>query len=321
MKDYRTWLVLSLAFIFVIFSGCTPGAQGVYQGYIEGEYVYLASPLGGALTQLAVARGDQVQAGQLVFELEHDSESATVHQAENDLVIAQAQLQDLAKGLRPSEIASLEAQLAGALANLKLAEKEYARREQLASQAVSSKEEFDQARNQRDASQAEVNRLSADLETAKLGGRADAIRAAQANVAAQQSQLAKVKWSLDQKQQYAPTNAMVQDTLYRQGEWIPPGSPVIELLPPANLKVRFFVPEPQLNQIKIGHSVNVTIDSYSSQIAATITYISTQPEFTPPVLYNQENRGKLVFMVEARFAPTEAAKLHPGQPVDVKLRP
>ena len=106
-----------------------------------------------------------------------------------------------------------------------------------------SKEELDQARAQRDADQAQVDQLAADLETAKLGGREDAIHAAQAAVESQQAALDKAKWSFDQKQQFAPTNAFVQDTLYRQGEWVAAGNPVVVLLPPANLKVRFFVPE------------------------------------------------------------------------------
>jgi HlyD family secretion protein len=321
MKATSIWLLFTLAALSGFFAGCTPDNNGIYQGYIEGEYVYVASPLGGALTHLAVARGDQVQAGQLVFELEHVSESAAVHQAENNLATAQAQLQDLAKGLRPTEIQALESQLAGAQAGLKLAEVELGRREKLGGQDVMSKEELDQARSQRDTAKFEADRLTADLATARLGGRADAIAAAQASVDAQQSQLEKVKWSLDQKQQSAPTNAIVQDTLFRQGEWVAAGSPVLVLLPPANLKTRFFVPEPQLNHIRIGGVADVTIDGNTNTTPATISYVSTQPEFTPPVLYNEENRAKLVFMVEARFAPSDSANLHPGQPVDVKLRP
>jgi len=321
MKANSIWLLVPLATLSVFFTGCTPDSSGIYQGYIEGEYVYVASPLGGALTHLAVARGDRVQAEQLVFELEHVSESAAVHQAENNLANAQAQLRDLTKGLRPTEIKAMESQLVGAQASLKLAEIELVRREKLGGQEVMSKEELDQARNQHDTAQSEVDRLTADLATARLGGRADAIAAAQANVDAQQSQLEKVKWSLDQKQQFAPTNAIVQDTLFRQGEWVAAGSPVLILLPPANLKTRFFVPEPQLSRIKIGGPVDVTIDGNTNTTPATINYVSTQPEYTPPVLYNEENRAKLVFLVEARFAAADSANLHPGQPVDVKLRP
>ena len=158
---------------------------------------------------------------------------------------------------------------------------------------VISIEELDQARAQRDRRQG--------------SGRVATGRARQG------------EWSFDQKQQFAPANAFVQDTLYRQGEWVAAGNPVVVLLPPENLKVRFFVPQEILPKIKTGETVNVSFDGAPKNYSATINYISTQNEFTPPVIYNRENRAKLVFMIEAKFAPTDAAAVRPGQPVDVKL--
>ena len=301
-------------------AGCSPGSMNRFQGYIEGEYVYVAAPLGGTLTNLAVARGDQVKTGQLLFELERGSEAAALQQSEKNLARAKAQLDDLNKGKRPTEIASLEAQLARAQANLKLAVDDFARREKLGGDDVISREELDQARAQRDADQAQVDQLAADLETARLGGREDLVRAAEATVQSQQAALDKSRWSFDQKQQFAPTNAFVQDTLYRNGEWVAAGSPVVELLPPSNIKVRFFVPETALAKIKTGRTVGVTFDGGQRAYSATINYISTQNEFTPPVLYTRENRAKLVYMIEARFSSAEAADLRPGQPVDVEVK-
>ena len=318
MKNILNAMLFALA--AALLAGCNPISTGNFQGYIEGEYVYVAPPLGGALTNLAVARGGSVTNGQLLFELERGSEADAVRQAEKNLAQSKAQLDDLTKGQRPTEIASLEAQLERAKADLKLAEAELARREKLGGDDVISKEELDQARAQRDADQAQVKQLAADLETAKLGGREDAIRAAQAAVASQTAALDKAKWSFDQKQQFAPTNAFVQDTLYRQGEWVAAGNPVVMLLPPANIKVRFFVPETALAQIKTGQSVEVSFDGAAKKYSATVNYISTQNEFTPPVIYNRENRAKLVFMIEAKFSPAEAADLRPGQPVDVELK-
>ncbi|MGD0251861.1 MAG: HlyD family efflux transporter periplasmic adaptor subunit [Verrucomicrobiota bacterium] len=309
-----------MAFALALLAGCSLNSSKVFQGYIEGEYVYVASPLGGALTNLAVARGDEVKAGQLLFELERGSEAAAVQQAEKNLAQAQSQLDDLNKGKRPTEIASLEAQLQRAQADLKLSEAEYARREQLAQSHTISTEELDQAGAQRDANRAQVNQLTADLDTAKLGAREDAIRAAEAQVASQASALDKARWSFDQKQQFAPTNAFVQDTLYRAGEWVAAGNPVAELLPPANIKVRFFVPQEVLPRIKPGQTVSVTFDGGQRAYSATVNYISTEAEFTPPVLYNRANRAKLVYMIEAKFSPADAAELRPGQPVDVELK-
>jgi HlyD family secretion protein len=259
-----------------------------------------------------------VKSGQLLFELERASEAAAVRQAEKNLAQAQSQLEDLTKGKRPTEIAALAAQLAQAQADLKLASDELARREQLGGADVISKEELDQARAQRDANQAQVDQLAADLETAKLGGREDAVRAAQAAVESQNASLDKAKWSFDQKQQFAPTNAFVQDTLYRSGEFVAAGNPVVVLLPPENLKVRFFVPQEILPKIKTGETIAVNFDGATKNYSATVNYISTQNEYTPPVIYSRETRAKLVYMIEAKFSPADAAELRPGQPVDVK---
>jgi HlyD family secretion protein len=185
---------------------------------------------------------------------------------------------------------------------------------------VVSKEELDQARAQRDVDQAQVNQLMADLETARLGGREDVVRAAEAGVESQKAALDKARWSFDQKVQFAPTNAFVHDTLFRLGEWVASGNPVVELLPPGNVKVRFFVPQAALPRIKPGQTVSVTFDGGPHACSATVNYISTQAEFTPPVIYSQENRAKLVFMIEAKFSPADAADLRPGQPVDVELK-
>jgi HlyD family secretion protein len=307
----------ALAAIFM--SGCSPKSPDEFQGYIEGEYVYVAAPLGGALANLAVARGGSVTNGQLLFELECGSEAAARAQAEKNLTQAQAQLDDLTKGKRPTEIASLQAQLERAKADLKLANDDLARRERLGSADVISKEELDQARAQRDADQAQVNQFAADLETAKLGGREDAVRAAQAAVASQQAALDKAKWAFDQKRQFAPADAQVHDTLYRSGEFVAAENPVVVLLPPENLKVRFFVPQEKLPQIKTGETVSVRADGAARAVVATVNYISTQAEYTPPVIYSRETRAELVFMIEAKFSPADAAELRPGQPVDVKL--
>ena len=320
MKRQRIFILGAAALVAAFSAGCSGNSARVFQGYVEGEYVYVASPLGGALTNLAVARGDEVKSGQLLFELERGSEAAAVRQAEENLAQAEAQLADLNKGKRPTEIASLEAQLARARANLKLAADDFARREQLGGADVISREELDQARAQRDADQAQVDQLTADLETARLGGREDVVRAAQDAVASQQAALDKARWSFDQKGQFAPTNAFVQDTLYRAGEWVAAGKPVVQLLPPANLKARFFVPETALARIHAGQAVSVTFDSGRHAYSATVNYISSQAEFTPPVLYNRENRAKLVYMIEAKFSPADAADLRPGQPVEVELR-
>jgi len=297
-------------------AGCArPGPAG-YQGYLEGDFVYVASPLAGRLETLAVQKGARVMAGMPLFTLERSAETATQQQAADQLRAAQARLEDLKKGSRPSELASLEARRDHAVAAAELSALELARQENLFKTQVISVNDFDRARLLHQQNLRAVDELTSQLATAGLGGRSDAIAAAGADVSAAAAAKERADWSVHQKAQSAPRAALVYDTLYREGEFVAAGLPVVALLPPENLKVRFFVPEADFAALKAGAPVRVALSGRPTPLAAHISYLSPQPEFTPPVLYNRDNRAKLVFMVEAVF-DAAAPDLHPGQPVDV----
>jgi HlyD family secretion protein len=289
------------------------------QGYVEGEYVYVGAPVAGRLATLNVQRGAQVAAATPLFQLDRASEQPGRDDAAARLARAEAHLADLRKGKRPSELASIEAQLAQAQAMLELAEAELERRERLVASNVASREAVDQARATYERDKARVAELQAELETAQLGARADEIQAAEAEVSAARAQLAEAEWRLDQMSQAAPQAGVVVDTLYRPGEWVAAGAPVVSLLPPANVKVRFFVPEPRLGAIALGEEVGVGCDACPSDLTAVISYIAPDAEYTPPVIFSREMRAKLVYLVEAK--PQHPAALRPGQPVDVALAP
>jgi len=108
--------------------------------------------------------------------------------------------------------------------------------------------------------------------------------------------------------------------MYRVGEWVPAGSPVVSLLPPGNIKVRFFVPETVVGALKVGQQATLRCDGCGDPIPVHIDYVSNQAEYTPPVIYSRESRSKLVYMVEARPTPEAATRLHPGQPVEATLQ-
>lgn len=129
--------------------------------------------------------------------------------------------------------------------------------------------------------------------------------------------LAQAKWNYSQKHQVAPQSGLVFDTLYRTGEWVDSGHPVVELLPPQNITVRAFVPEARIGSLHPGDRVQVVVDGVKGPVVGTLDYIFPHSEYTPPVIYSDESRDKLVYMVEIRFEPQVAACLHPGQPVDV----
>jgi len=299
---------------------CTRTNPDRVQGYVEGEFVYVASPLAGALQSLQVQRGGQVKVGDPLFTLDSTPEEAARDEAARRLAQARATLQDVQKGKRPSEIDAINAQLRQARAVLVLAEQELTRQENLMNIPGATAElDFLRARATRDQNRQRVVELEADLKTAKLGSRADQIAAAEATVKAQEATLAKAEWDLSQKRQAAPKEGLIFDTLYREGEWVPAGRPVIALLPPQNIKVRAFVQESRIGTIRFGDAAHVSVDGMGEVFTGTVNYISPKAEYTPPVIYSEESRGKLVFLVEAVFDPVTAAKLHPGQPVDVRF--
>jgi multidrug efflux pump subunit AcrA (membrane-fusion protein) len=149
--------------------------------------------------------------------------------------------------------------------------------------------------------------------------RVDEIRAAEADARAAREALAQADWRLAQRAITSPAAGRVHDTHYVVGDFVPAGSPVASVLPPGNVLVRFYVPEPVLGRLQPGQAVRVACDGCAEPLVARIAFISDRAEYTPPVLYSRDNRAKLVYRVEARPAAADAAKLHPGQPVDVTL--
>ena len=114
----------------------------------------------------------------------------------------------------------------------------------------------------------------------------------------------------------APEDGLIENTFFNVGEWVPAGTPVVSLLPPYRVKLRFFVPQEDVARAQMGQTVSFTCDSCPPDLKARIIYISPRTEFTPPVIYSQTARTKLVFLIEARPEPTQV-RLSPGLPITV----
>jgi HlyD family secretion protein len=304
----------------LIIAGCKPETTGRIQGYIEGEFVYVASARAGSLKKLEVAKGARVEKGDPLFVLDAMPETSVRDEAQRKLDRATALLEDAKKGKRPTEIESATAELEQAKAALVLSEREAARQENLLkSPGATTDRDVDLARSARDRDRQRVAELAADLDTARLGSREDQIAAAEADVRSSQAALATAEWELGEKSQIAPRAGLVFDTLYRDGDWVGAGLPVIMLLPPSNVKLRVFVPEEIVGSLHLGDAVQVFVDGVAGSSTGKISYVAPRAEYTPPVVYSRENRKKFVFMVEAVFEPDVAKELHPGQPVEVEL--
>lgn len=313
----KSSFLASFALAGVILAGCQRPPPAGWQGYLEAEFIHVGAPLAGRLDRLAVQRGTRVEAGAPLFTLEHASELATQREAADRLRSASARLEDLRKGSRPSELAALEARLEQARAAAELSRRELERADALIKTGVIAANDFDRARLTHARNTRAIEELAAQLTTAQLGGRADAIAAAEAEVAAATAARERADWAVSQKTQAAPRAALVHDTLYREGEFVTAGAPIVSLLPPENLKVRFFVPEPDFATLRPGDTVRVAVTGRDTPLEARVVHVSPRPEYTPPILYNRDNRAKLVFLVEAALDPAAAAGLNPGQPADV----
>jgi HlyD family secretion protein len=300
--------------------GCSGDKPVAYQGYVEGEYVYVGSPVGGRLEQLLVQRGQTIEAKTPLFRLEAEQEIAARQQADEQLKVAQSQLADLRLGKRTPELDVTKAQLAQAVAAEEQAAQQLKRDEAQFEVGGIARSQLEDSRSNHAIKMARVRELAGQLEVSRLPARQDLIRAQDAQVAAARAVLSQSNWRLDQKHVSATQGGLVVDTLYREGEWVPAGGAVVRMLPPKNIKMRFFVPEPVAGALKPGRNVTVRCDGCASDVPATVSYISSEPEYTPPVIYSNETRAKLVFMVEARPSVENADRLRPGQPVAVTLQ-
>jgi HlyD family secretion protein len=180
-----------------------------------------------------------------------------------------------------------------------------------------------------DLQRADVNRNMATVTNAKAAfERAQALAKtgsgtqrdydnAQAELRSAEARLNSAQTRLGRRVMNSPVSGTVQQVYFRPGEVVVAGRPIVALLPPGNLKIRFFVPESVLPRIAHGDSVSVSCDGCAADLKATVSFISKTAEFTPPVIYSLEERAKLVFLIEA--LPEKPAAFRVGQPVDVKL--
>lgn len=302
-------------------SGCQPETpDNQLTGYIEVDYVYISASQPGRIEQLAFKQGDQVNAGDRMLVLESGAQSIGVAQAEAALAQAQANADNLLTGLRGEELKALEAQLNETQAALKLAVVQQERWASLVKIGATTQANKDQVDAETEVAAARVKTIESQIAAAKLPARPQQIMAANAVVNTAKETVNAAKWQLQQRQVFSPITGKVEQRMFREGEFIGAGVPVYAVLPNQGLKVKFFIAENKLSSVEMGQDVNVVLPGRNptdSMVTAKVTYIAESAEFTPPIIYSNESREKLVFMVEATFS-TEVA-LRPGQPIDVVL--
>lgn len=321
----RRWLPVTLLLLVAAgagvwwwWSSSRPAPPIVWQGYAEADFVKVGPTQQGLLTSVTVARGDAVEAGTLLFIQDDANDRAGRDQAAQMLAQAERQLGNLNAGGKPTEIEQAEANLADARSTLIRVTVDLARGETLLPKGVVTQQSVDQLRADHRSAQAKVDALQAALAQSRGPlGRAEEIRAQRASVAAFRSALDMAEWRLAQRRAVAPQAGRVADVLAQPGETLAAGAPVVSLLPPGNIFVRFFVPEALFATVHLGDAVALTCDGCAADLSARITFVSPHAEYTPPLIYSESSKAKLVFIVEARPRPEQAVNLNPGQPIEV----
>jgi HlyD family secretion protein len=263
--------------LLLALAGCGRKAEAPWLGYGEADYAFIGAPQGGWLTSLSIERGQAVRLGELLFTLDNTAQEASRDQALATL--------DQAKAALVQE-----------RANLTYTRQELTRQNGLAGDNAGIPSNRDEAENNARQSAARIVQLEGQIRQMQAG-------------------LAGAAYSLSQRRIVAQTQGSVEDIFFRPGEYVAPAVPVVSVLPPANIYARFFVPQSQLPRVRLGQKVRISCDG-CKPAEGVVTFIASQVEYTPPVVFSVGSREKLVFKVEAR-APGGLA-IHPGQPIEVR---
>jgi len=306
----------SLPLAAKLFSACSQVPLAV--GYVEGDYVLLAPIEVAQVETVSVKRGDRVMPGTPVVTLEDADARIAVAQAEAALAQAQAQLADLQVGKRPEEIAALKAAVDMAKAQAADAKRKYDRASDLFKRGAGTQADYDTAAATQETADAQVGQAEANLAVGGLPARPETIKAADNQVKQAQSALDQARWRLSKRSLAAPSPGRVNDVIRNPGDTAGPTAPVISMLPDGAVKLSVYVPESAFSSVRIGTLLSVRCDGCGTGLKARVSYVSPDPEFTPPVIYSLENRQKLVYLVEAR-PEGDKSVLQPGQIVDVDL--
>lgn len=315
---------LAVCLVIALSCGCqrdTHSKADALPGYLEADLIEIASPSAGYLETLSVRRGQQVDKNAPLFRIDTSELDYNLEAAKSRHLAAQQRAADANRGEREETIRRLQANLTAAQAASAFARAEYARNHELIKTNAVSQSVLDLSESQMKQSAEQVRALEAELELARQGQRPLQIESLTSEASALDATERDAAWLRGKAARNAPETAIVQDTLYEPGEWIAAGRPVVVLRRISDLRARFYVTPQRLASLKNGDRVEVMLPDSSSPLPATVTRISDQAEYTPPVIYSREESERLVFLVEALLQPGDAARLHPGLPITVRIPP
>ncbi|WP_424361617.1 HlyD family secretion protein [Methylocystis parvus] len=298
-------------------TGAKNPADAPFLGYVEGETLYIGPNEGERLASLNVAAGSVVKAGDPLFTMATPLLDRSRAEASARIGQLEAQVKNLeAATSRPEQVAVLQAGLERAEAALVLSRNDYQRQSKLFKEGHVAKAALDRAEMALKRDEATVKEARRQVEAARIPGRSQEIQAAEAALNQARAQLQAIDIRIARQAVKAPAAGVVQDVFFRPGEVVKEGQPVVALLPPENRKVRFYVPEPRLASLRLGGKARIGCDGCPSDLFGRISFVSSREEYTPPVIFSDVERAKLVFKVEARLEG-KARELPLGMPVSV----
>lgn len=317
-KKNRLIIIGVIVVVMMLYFYISSRKPNVYYGYIEGEELYIAGPLAGNLVKLGVRRGQFVKKGDLLFRIDPTQAESNVKHSKAALEDAKAALANFEATLnRPEEQAVVVAQYEEAKAHLVYTQKQLERYQELVKKDLVSQSQADSALADRDQAQAKLDAMMHQEKVGLLSAREHEIDQAQAKVLEAEANLREAEKVLVDIQPVAQVDEWVEDTFFKEGEWVAAGSPVVSVLLPNDVKLRFFVPQAEIARMMMGKEVTFTVDGVKQKLTAKINYVAPRAEYTPPVIYSEHAREKLVFLVEAH--PTQYYEfLRPGLPIEVK---
>ena len=316
MDDFASWIMGLLA---AFFPALGPEPEPIYNGYAEAAFIYVAPAITRRIEKMDVTEGTLVTAGQVLFTMEAARERASLDAALARREVAQANLHNLETGSREQEIEVMRAALEQALADQQLAKSNLDRSQSLYESGIVTPAKVDADRNMVTRADAHVHELQARLQVAELPARDDQIIAAQATLDASVADVAHARSMLDDLTVAAPISGMIESIYFEAGEVAAGGTPVIALLPTDRVKIIFYIPETERMELAPGTKLLLNCDGCLQDIEVQISRLSSDPQYTPPIIYSREERTRLVFRAEAILM--QQYGLLPGQPVTLKRLP
>ncbi|MGH7504047.1 MAG: efflux RND transporter periplasmic adaptor subunit [Longimicrobiales bacterium] len=311
----------AVALYFLLTGDDSDAGVIIAAGTVEATEADIGFQTGGRISEVLVAEGDRITAGQVLARLDQAELGARLSAAEAQVEVARAQLAELRRGPRPEEVAQARAVVAAAAQRLENARTEAGRAQRLFDGGAISRQALDQATTQRSVLEAQHAQAREQLLALERGTRTERIAASAAQLEQAEASAEQVEAVFAYAIARAPWAGLVSTRHREPGETVPPGTPVVSVLNPDDRWIRVYIGEADLSRISIGQEVAITADGLpDARFAGRIEHIAEEAEFTPRNVQTPEERSRLVYAVKVRVLEDPELRLKPGMPADVHVQ-